>query len=227
MKTLFLARNLPVAPYRVVLRREWARDAAGIRGAWSGAAFPGVREAGQPRVRASAFPRPRTRPSSRDAMSGAAVRPEDRRRGGRPERAGDRVRGAGQRRPAGIRARRDHSAARVLRLRSEVHGRERIAARESRRRSPMRTQRDPAACRSRRSVRVDCSGLARVDFLWRATPARSILNEVNTLPGFTTISMYPKLWEASGVSYARTARAPTDARMERHREKQQLRTSLT
>ena len=53
----------------------------------------------------------------------------------------------------------------------------------------------------------DCAGLARVDFLLEPTakggkPGRLYLNEINTLPGFTSISMYPKLWEASGVSYA-------------------------
>jgi len=52
----------------------------------------------------------------------------------------------------------------------------------------------------------DCSGLARVDFLMEpasnsARPPRIYLNEINTLPGFTSISMYPKLWEASGVPY--------------------------
>ncbi len=53
----------------------------------------------------------------------------------------------------------------------------------------------------------DCSGLARVDFLLEPSvkggkPGRLYLNEINTLPGFTSISMYPKLWEASGISYA-------------------------
>jgi D-alanine-D-alanine ligase len=48
----------------------------------------------------------------------------------------------------------------------------------------------------------DCSGLARVDFLMDPGPSgRIYLNEINTLPGFTSISMYPKLWAASGVSY--------------------------
>jgi D-alanine-D-alanine ligase len=47
---------------------------------------------------------------------------------------------------------------------------------------------------------IDCAGMARVDFFLTAD-GRVILNEVNTIPGFTSISMYPKLWEASGVSY--------------------------
>jgi D-alanine-D-alanine ligase len=48
---------------------------------------------------------------------------------------------------------------------------------------------------------VDCSGLARVDFLMDPKTERIYVNEINTMPGFTSISMYPKLWAASGISY--------------------------
>ncbi len=48
---------------------------------------------------------------------------------------------------------------------------------------------------------LGCSGLARVDFFVTEGDHRVVLNEINTLPGFTSISMYPKLWEAAGVSY--------------------------
>jgi D-alanine-D-alanine ligase len=48
---------------------------------------------------------------------------------------------------------------------------------------------------------VDCSGLARVDFLMDPKSGRVWVNEINTMPGFTSISMYPKLWAASGISY--------------------------
>lgn len=48
---------------------------------------------------------------------------------------------------------------------------------------------------------LGCSGLARVDFFVRKSDGAVILNELNTLPGFTAISMYPKLWDACGVSY--------------------------
>lgn len=48
---------------------------------------------------------------------------------------------------------------------------------------------------------LGCSGLARVDFFVRNSDGAVLLNELNTLPGFTSISMYPKLWEASGLSY--------------------------
>jgi D-alanine-D-alanine ligase len=51
-------------------------------------------------------------------------------------------------------------------------------------------------------VAVDCRGLARVDFLYDTESHRYFLSEVNTIPGFTTISMYPKLWEASGLAFS-------------------------
>lgn len=49
---------------------------------------------------------------------------------------------------------------------------------------------------------IDCAGMARVDFFVEDGSGRIYLNELNTIPGFTSISMYPKLWEASGLSYA-------------------------
>lgn len=48
---------------------------------------------------------------------------------------------------------------------------------------------------------VDCSGLARVDFFLRKSDGKFLINEINTMPGFTRISAYPKLWEASGLAY--------------------------
>jgi D-alanine-D-alanine ligase len=75
----------------------------------------------------------------------------------------------------------------------------------------------------------DCAGLARVDFLMspgtKGKPAEIVLNEVNTMPGFTSISMYSKLWAASGVSYSRLIDKLIELALERHREKQQ--TSFT
>lgn len=49
---------------------------------------------------------------------------------------------------------------------------------------------------------LDCAGLSRVDFFLEKDTNRIILNEINTMPGFTTISMYPKLWETMGLSYS-------------------------
>ncbi|MBN4074905.1 ATP-grasp domain-containing protein, partial [bacterium AH-315-E09] len=48
---------------------------------------------------------------------------------------------------------------------------------------------------------IDCSGLARVDFFLERETNRLLVNEINTMPGFTKISMYPKMWEASGINY--------------------------
>jgi D-alanine-D-alanine ligase len=75
-------------------------------------------------------------------------------------------------------------------------------------------------------VAIDGAGLARVDFLLGRDDGRLYLNEVNTLPGFTTISMYAKLWEASGVSYPALIDRLIALALERHSAKQQLRTSV-
>jgi D-alanine-D-alanine ligase len=76
----------------------------------------------------------------------------------------------------------------------------------------------------------DCAGLARVDFLMepavkakknkKAKAARIYLNEINTMPGFTSISMYPKLWEASGLPYKQLIDRLITLASERHQEKQ-------
>src|SRR5438876_7698396 len=66
---------------------------------------------------------------------------------------------------------------------------------------------------------VDCSGLARVDFLMDAKTRKIYLNEINTMPGFTSISMYPKLWAASGVSYPELIGRLIQLGLERHQDK--------
>jgi D-alanine-D-alanine ligase len=66
---------------------------------------------------------------------------------------------------------------------------------------------------------VDCSGLARVDFLMEPKSRKIYLNEINTMPGFTAISMYPKLWAASGLSYADLIERLIQLGLERHAEK--------
>jgi len=68
------------------------------------------------------------------------------------------------------------------------------------------------------------SGLARVDFLLERDLGRVYLNEVNTLPGFTSISMFPKLWEAAGLSYPRLVARLVDLALERARSEQMRRT---
>jgi len=64
------------------------------------------------------------------------------------------------------------------------------------------------------------SGMARVDFFVDRKSGSVALNEVNTLPGFTPISMYPKLWEASGLAYPRLLDRLIDLALERHRDKE-------
>lgn len=73
---------------------------------------------------------------------------------------------------------------------------------------------------------VDCAGMARVDFLLEGESGVLYLNEINTIPGFTTISMYSKMWAASGLEYPRLLDRLIGLALERHREKQQLRTSM-
>jgi D-alanine-D-alanine ligase len=74
---------------------------------------------------------------------------------------------------------------------------------------------------------IDCAGMARVDFLMSRKDGTIYVNEINTIPGFTTISMYSKMWAASGVSYAELLDRLISLAIERHAAKQQLRTSVT
>ena len=73
---------------------------------------------------------------------------------------------------------------------------------------------------------VDCAGMARVDFLLDGVTGSLVLNEVNTIPGFTTISMYSKMWAASGLPYPALIDRLIELAIERHADKQQLRTSM-
>ena len=70
---------------------------------------------------------------------------------------------------------------------------------------------------------VDCCGLARIDFLMDPKSKKIYVNEINTMPGFTAISMYPKLWAASGVAYPKLIDRLIQLGMERHAEKQKNR----
>lgn len=73
---------------------------------------------------------------------------------------------------------------------------------------------------------VEAAGLARVDFFVSRQDERVYVNEINTLPGFTPISMYPKLWEASGVGYTALIDRLIQLALERHRDRQDIRTVL-
>lgn len=72
---------------------------------------------------------------------------------------------------------------------------------------------------------VDCSGLARVDFLMDPKSKKIYVNEINTMPGFTAISMYPKLWAASGLAYPKLIDRLIQLGLERHEDKKKNRYS--
>ncbi len=74
---------------------------------------------------------------------------------------------------------------------------------------------------------LDCAGMARVDFFVGRDDNRITLNELNTIPGFTTISMYPKLWQASGISYEELLKRLIALAIERHRDRQRSKTTYS
>jgi D-alanine-D-alanine ligase len=66
---------------------------------------------------------------------------------------------------------------------------------------------------------LECAGMARVDFFLEKRTNRIYINEINTIPGFTSISMYPKMWEASGIPYRELISRLIDLAFDAHREK--------
>jgi D-alanine-D-alanine ligase len=73
---------------------------------------------------------------------------------------------------------------------------------------------------------IDAAGMSRVDFLLARPTGAIYLNEINTIPGFTTISMFAKMWEASGITYAALVDRLIQLALARHADKQRLRTSV-
>jgi len=74
---------------------------------------------------------------------------------------------------------------------------------------------------------TECSGMARVDFFVERKTGKILVNEINTIPGFTSISMYPKLWEASGISYSELIDRLIQLAIERHQSRQSKKTSYS
>jgi D-alanine-D-alanine ligase len=70
---------------------------------------------------------------------------------------------------------------------------------------------------------VECEGMARVDFLLESETNRLYINEINTIPGFTSISMYPKMWEHSGIPFAALIDQLIELALDRHRRKKATR----
>jgi D-alanine-D-alanine ligase len=73
---------------------------------------------------------------------------------------------------------------------------------------------------------LDCAGMARVDFFLEHKTGKIYLNEINTIPGFTSISMFPKMWEASGVPYRELISRLIELALEAHREKTRTKYSI-
>ena len=73
---------------------------------------------------------------------------------------------------------------------------------------------------------LDCAGMARVDFFLDRTTGAVCINELNTIPGFTEISMYPKLWEASGLPYGQLIDRLVELALERRGDREQTETSF-
>jgi D-alanine-D-alanine ligase len=69
-----------------------------------------------------------------------------------------------------------------------------------------------------------CDGMARVDFFYEPEGRGFLLNEINTIPGFTPLSMYPKLWEASGLGYSELIDELVSLAVERHTRRSGFRT---
>ena len=72
----------------------------------------------------------------------------------------------------------------------------------------------------------DGAGLARVDFLLNRSTGDLYINEINTMPGFTTISMFAKLWQATGMTYAALIDRLIALAIDRHHAKQETKTSV-
>ena len=72
---------------------------------------------------------------------------------------------------------------------------------------------------------VGCEGMARVDFLLETATGKFYINEINTIPGFTSISMFPKMWEASGLSYPALVDRLIQLALDRHEIRRSMRYS--
>jgi len=74
---------------------------------------------------------------------------------------------------------------------------------------------------------VDACGYARVDVLVERGSGRVLVNEINTIPGFTSISMFPKMWEATGLAYGDLLARLVELGRERHAQRAALRTTYS
>jgi D-alanine-D-alanine ligase len=92
---------------------------------------------------------------------------------------------------------------------------------------PRDRQRDMGALARRAYEVLECDGMARVDFFLCGDGEKILVNEINTIPGFTPISLFPRMWEASGVSFPKVVDRLIGLALERHARRAKLATSFT
>jgi D-alanine-D-alanine ligase len=225
MKMVFAARGLPVGPYLVVLRHEWAKDAAGLTARVA-------KELGYP-----VFVKPAnlgssvgiSKAKSADELQAAMTLALDYDRKIVIEAAVPNAREI----ECSVLGNDEPEASvpgEIIPSREFYDYEAKYLDEGSRSVIPADLPAEQAAEIRRLAIEafraVDCAGMARVDFLLARDTGETVINEVNTIPGFTTISMYPQMWEASGLSYPKLLERLITLALERHRAKQQLKTSI-
>jgi D-alanine-D-alanine ligase len=226
MKVVFTARGLPVCPYRVVLRHVWEKDpdsvAAELEAALRFPMFVKPANLGS----SVGISKAHDAASLRDAMAVAGS--VDRKivvEAAVPDAREIECGVLGNDEPIAS------VAGEVIPSREFYDYESKYVDEGSQVVIPAELPDDTAAAVGRLAVEafrsIDAAGMARVDFLLSRSTGTLYLNEINTIPGFTTISMYAKLWAASGVDYPTLLDRLIALAQDRHAEKQQLRTSVT
>ena len=223
-KVLFAAAGLPVGPWEAVREPEWLEDPEGVSARDRGARLSGVREARDARLLGRHLQGARRRRARR----GDGRRVPLRAQGGR-----------GARRSRGLREiecavlGNDDPVASVC---GEIvptghefydYDSKYLDEHGARLEIPADLDADVQARVQRMAIAafqaIECWGMARVDFFLRGDEL--FVNEINTIPGFTSISMYPKLWEASGLAYDDLIERLIDLAVERHDAERSKRTT--
>jgi D-alanine-D-alanine ligase len=213
-KALFAASGLAVVPYEVVREPGWDEDPEGVSARIAGLGFP-------------VFTKPATLGSSVGIVK---VHDPTNWRAGSPRRSGTRAKRSWRRDSTGSARSSARCSATTTRSRPwRARSCRPVTSSTTTRRSTWTRRRAVAGPRDlkpdvmeqvqRMAVTafraIECAGMARVDFFLRGEDELWV-NEINTIPGFTHISMYPKLWEASGLSYAGLVERLLDLAVERH-----------
>ena len=218
MKTLLRGAGLPVGPYAVVTARAWDSDKAAVRETVAVARLPGLRQAGPGRLQRGHHQGARPRRARRRDRGGPPARPPGRRRGRRGRAARS---SAGCWRaatapppeasvPGEIVVGGGHEfydfAAKYL----PDEGTDLVVPADL----PDDVVREVQDLSVRAFEALACEGLARVDFF--LTPTGLVVNEVNTMPGFTPVSMFPLMWRASGLDYPALVERLVETALARH-----------